>query len=303
MRMACLISMVAFPVLAAGTPVATLSTNRIAVGDRVELVLTTRHAANERVLVPDITRPPYIISWETGSETKRISDQELETESRIVFSSFLTGEHRISTNNVSLLDTNGSEQFIPFPGLVIRVDSVLTNPPPSLSELKPPVGLPGLPWLRTLIVIFIVTIIAGLAAWFIRQHLKQRARKPASIRIIPPHEVALTALEALIKRQLIEQRAIEAFYIELSAIVRVYLEDRFNLRAPEQTTEEFIRTSAGSSALSSEHRALTQSFLEQSDLVKFARYEPESDDMRRAWDAAARLVRETIPATPTGAAS
>ena len=76
-----------------------------------------------------------------------------------------------------------------------------------------------------------------------------------------------------------------------------------SLHAPEQTTEEFIRTSSQSNALSAEHRALTQQFLEQSDLVKFARFEPGAGDMTAAWDAAARLVRETVPApaTPGGA--
>jgi len=303
MREVLLLALMIAPVVVAGGPVASLSTNRIHIGDRVELVLAVRHDAGVRVMVPDITRPPWIIRWESRSSTTETGAGAFDTTTHIVFSSFVIGEHRISTNHIRLLNEDGSEKTIPFPELVIRVDSVLTNPPPELSDIKPPVKLGGIPWLRTAGMVLLMILLAALAAWAIRHRLMQRRTKPAARRTIPPHEIALTALDALLKRQLIEQRASEAFYVELSAIVRVYLEGRFNLRAPEQTTEEFIRASAESRALSPEHRALTQSFLEESDLVKFARFEPEADDMRRAWDVAARLVRETVPATPSGAAT
>ena len=36
------------------------------------------------------------------------------------------------------------------------------------------------------------------------------------------------------------EEEIEAFFVEISAIIRRYLEDRFELRAPELTTEEFL---------------------------------------------------------------
>lgn len=82
----------------------------------------------------------------------------------------------------------------------------------------------------------------------------------------------------------------------MSGIVRHYLEDRFGLRAPERTTEEFIRDALASRALSAAHRELVAGFLEQSDLVKFARHAPGQADMRNALDSAERLVRETMPA-------
>lgn len=38
--------------------------------------------------------------------------------------------------------------------------------------------------------------------------------------------------------------------MEISAIIRRYLEDRFELRAPELTTEEFLGVAGGCDALS-----------------------------------------------------
>ena len=47
--------------------------------------------------------------------------------------------------------------------------------------------------------------------------------------------------------------------------------------------------------LSDAHRDLVAGFLEQSDLVKFARHAPGPADMRNALDSAERLVHETMP--------
>ena len=115
---------------------------------------------------------------------------------------------------------------------------------------------------------------------------------------MPPHRLALDALADLRAKGWIEALQIEPFYVALSGIVRRYLEGRFGLRAPERTTEEFIRDALSSKKLSDAHRDLVAGFLEQSDLVKFARHAPGPSDMHNALDSAERLVRETMPAAP-----
>lgn len=275
-----------------------LSTNTINVGDRVTLDLSVTHADNERLVVPPLGQEPFITVWDAQTRTGEPQDGRLTTTASITFSSFVIGEHRVSTNHLLLLGPDNAEQSLPFPETTIQVVSLLTNPPPSLADIKPPVNLPGYRWLRIVGVLIGIALLAIAAAWLIR-HLLRRRTSPPPAKIIPPHEIALTALNALRQRGYIERGEVEPFYVELSAIIRIYLEDRFNLHAPEQTTEEFIRTSSQSNTLSLEHRQLTQDFLEQSDLVKFARFQPSADDMTRAWDAGAKLVRETVEANRT----
>ncbi|HMO49885.1 MAG TPA: hypothetical protein PKE26_05835 [Kiritimatiellia bacterium] len=275
---------------------AVLSTNRITVGDRVLLTLRVEHREQERIVVPNPQREPVIMVWDMESTGESIRDGRRQTTTRIALSSFVVGEHRIATNALIVLAEGGSETSLPFPELVLRVDSVLTNPPPALADIKPPAAFPGRIWPRVLAMIAGIAALALIAAWLLRNGLKRKKTSAPVTRRVPPHEVALAALKALLQRGWMESGDAEPFYVELSAIVRLYLEERFDLKAPEQTTEEFIRTSSQSNQLSSDHRTLTQAFLEQSDLVKFARFQPEIEDMRNAWDAAARLVRETIPA-------
>ena len=75
--------------------------------------------------------------------------------------------------------------------------------------------------------------------------------------------------------------------------MRRYLEDRFVVRAPEMTTEEFLEATARSAVLQPGQRQLLGDFLAESDLVKFARHVPTLADSDRVLGAAERFVDET----------
>ena len=96
-------------------------------------------------------------------------------------------------------------------------------------------------------------------------------------------------------RRLTEAADRAQLYVDLSAIVRTYIEGRFGLRAPEMTTEEFIYAVQRDSPLGPDHRQLLGQFLTECDLVKFARHVPELDAVERAYGAARSFVTETRP--------
>jgi hypothetical protein len=137
-----------------------------------------------------------------------------------------------------------------------------------------------------------------------------RRRRRHAERAAPPrpaHEIAAEALRALRARRLPEVGEFKEFYSALSDIVRRYLEDRFRVRAPEMTTEEFLAATARGATLERSHRALLGTFLGESDLVKFARFVPTLGDSERAMVAAERFVDDTaerpiLPAEETRAA-
>lgn len=109
----------------------------------------------------------------------------------------------------------------------------------------------------------------------------------------PAHEVALEALARLHRARLLEQQQHTEYYVQLSAIVRAYLEQRFTLRAPEMTTEEFLQIAQRDRQLPAEHRGSLTQFLNEADLVKFARYVPATEDAERAYHAARQFVEST----------
>ncbi len=138
-----------------------------------------------------------------------------------------------------------------------------------------------------------LVIIAG-AGWVgvrsVRRTRDRRAR-------ISAYEVAVRRLGELEHRGAPDDAAADAWFVELSAIVRNYLEGRYQVRAPELTTEEFLqeaRRAAGpSTGLSLGHRDLLTAFLERCDRVKFAGYRPDADESLATLKAARAFVEDT----------
>jgi hypothetical protein len=128
--------------------------------------------------------------------------------------------------------------------------------------------------------------------WWLR---RRRARRAVGPPPVAPDVRAVAALAALEARRLPERGEVKLYYAELSDVVRCYLEDRFGVRAPEMTTEEFLVSTARGGALGAAHRGLLGDFLRECDLVKFARHRPTEEAAVRAMAAARRFVAETRP--------
>jgi hypothetical protein len=79
----------------------------------------------------------------------------------------------------------------------------------------------------------------------------------------------------------------------LSDIVRTYIEARFEIRAPEMTTEEFLIFTYASEKLNDKQRAFLGELLQSSDMVKFAKFVPSMDHARDNLRLARTFIEET----------
>ena len=158
--------------------------------------------------------------------------------------------------------------------------------PTDIRDIKPPVDIPD-PWLWLWVLLsglaaaLIVLIIVGL--------FKRKKAAAAEVVVIPPHIRAKQRLaEAL--RFISDPNQ---YGTEVSTTLRLYLEERFELRAPERTTAEFLVELQNSKHLTLDQKLSLGEFLQSCDLVKFARHEPTETNLRQLHDAALRLVDET----------
>ena len=135
----------------------------------------------------------------------------------------------------------------------------------------------------------LLAILAGIAPFAWRAWIAARARQ----RQQSAYEAARTRLDELLVGGLPSTGTMDAFYVDLSLIVRTYLEDRFGLRSPELTTQEFLTEMGRSPDLARSHQQLLRDFLEQADLVKFAGLRPSSDVVSESVSAAVRFLEET----------
>jgi hypothetical protein len=139
-----------------------------------------------------------------------------------------------------------------------------------------------------------ITLLTALAltGWFLQRRAQQLGAKPMSPRVAP-HVRALERLEQLRRQHPQSAQEIDEYYVEASSLVREYIEERFEVRAPRMTTEEFLQARQTMKILEDSHRALLADFLVQCDLVKFGRHVPTAAVQEKLLDAAASFLQET----------
>jgi hypothetical protein len=158
---------------------------------------------------------------------------------------------------------------------------------PALGEIDPRIG--GIGWLTLLGVASLLAVIgAGSVLVYRGWRVRRRIERQRSA-----YDEAVARLRELEQSGPPDATAADAWFVALSAIVRDYLEQRYEIRAPELTTEEFLQVATARPELSAEHRGLLRSFLERCDRVKFAGYRPDADESLATLKAARGFVEDT----------
>ena len=138
-----------------------------------------------------------------------------------------------------------------------------------------------------------VAVVIGL--WF---YLRRKEEEVAEEKALP-WEVAYQRLEELGRRELPAGGKYGAYYVDLSAILRYYIEDRFEIHAPEQTTPEFLEDTDMRDRHSAVQQDFLANFLGHSDRVKFARYQPTPEEMAEHFSSVKNFVSDTTPTAET----
>lgn len=133
----------------------------------------------------------------------------------------------------------------------------------------------------------------AVAWWMMNRPGKVEAEPP-----LPPDQWALREIERLEAERLPERGEVDGFFVRLSDVVRTYLERRFGIAAPEQTTQEFLRAAGRHPELAGGHERTLAQFLRTADMVKFAAQRPAGTECGRALDAMRGFVRATAPVEP-----
>jgi hypothetical protein len=119
-------------------------------------------------------------------------------------------------------------------------------------------------------------LLIGLILYFIFRKKKTIEEIMAKI---PPYELALTRLKELDSKQLWQKNKIKRYYVELTDIVRSFIERELSIPALESTTDNLMETMTDFNASSTlnipeETIKKLKKLLQEADLVKFAKYKP-----------------------------
>jgi hypothetical protein len=167
----------------------------------------------------------------------------------------------------------------------------------ALKDLKPPEDVPVRSWrLLGWLAGGLLALGAAYALW--RLWRRPRPSAPAVVApALPLEERTLAALQALGAEGLPARGLHKEFYSRLTDVLRGYLGERYRFEARECTTGELVsvlhRLRAGGLPLEP-----LRDFLEEADLVKFAKMQVDASACDAALAFGRRLVTATTPAPP-----
>jgi MYXO-CTERM domain-containing protein len=128
---------------------------------------------------------------------------------------------------------------------------------------------------------------------------RRRRRVAASAPVFPSVTAVARALERLGElRGRMEGMGAKPFALEVSEIVRVFVEEQFEHRAAHQSTEEFLAEARELARLTAKQQEGLEDFLVCCDLAKFALKPLEETRKRDLLESAFGLVQESKELKP-----
>lgn len=125
-------------------------------------------------------------------------------------------------------------------------------------KAKRDISLLDMKFWQVIFLVFSGGVAALLLVIYLFRHITHRVKEF----FMSPIERAYAELARLQKTDLIKKGLFKDYYVELTLVVRRYIQRKFNIRAPHMTTEEFLQCSESSEEL--------REFLESADMIKFA---------------------------------
>lgn len=141
-----------------------------------------------------------------------------------------------------------------------------------------------------LALILLILLLAAAIALVIYFRKRKKAVEEPVLPPRPPEEIAMEALRALIEMRLVEKGMIKEYYVRLSDIIRTYIQGRFRIFALDMTTWELYQEMR-LKKLDRPRVAQMRDFLEDCDLVKFAKYIPVKKEIEEAYTMAEEIVQ------------
>jgi hypothetical protein len=146
-----------------------------------------------------------------------------------------------------------------------------------------------LPWTWMVAIFFLI------GSGFAGKKLRQVYNKKQTSAVIPDAiEMAREDLRRLKQQRFVERGFYETYYIELSRIIRHYIEKKFQIRTKSQTTEEFLQEITLHPVFSSPFKHSLNQFLQEADRIKFAQYQPSEEACNKAYEKTVELLKIEI---------
>jgi len=276
-------------------PAAEVSADKAAVyiGDRIRYTITVRTKPGEEVEFPQAKKELGVFKVKDSGVSMTRDDRALEVKHSqwYILASYKTGQETIPALEVKYRAKGASGWVVlKTKELSIQVKSLLAENPKAsdIRDIKNILPIENRTVANALKFILLFIAIVALIILIRRIFFGGKDRGPKAA-----HIIAYEELEGIKMSALLAEGNFREYYFRLSNCIRRYLENRFSLRAPEMTTEEFLNAVKDSGVLEAKNKGLLKDFLLGADMVKFAKYGPARQEAEASYEFARRFIDET----------
>lgn len=272
-------------------------TNELRIGETVGVRLRVAYDSILEVQFPllqDTIGGMEILDMQPISE--QMTEGRIQKEQQLTLIAFDSGYYRIQPLDIFYFQRGDTARKATFTNALAF--NVFTVEVDTAAAIKPIKGIEQLPitfaeiaaWGG--IVLGILAIIGGIV-WYIRKrNQKEEGEEPKVIYTIPPYEIAMRELSRLEEQRLWQKGEIKEYYIELTDVVRTYIEGELGVQAMESVTHEII-ADLGNISVPVKLVKDLKGILEMADLAKFAKMRPDQNDNLQAMDRSRNFLKET----------
>lgn len=284
---------------------ATIDSNRILIGDQIHLRLTydgpAKAGINWPIFKDTLSSKIEIVKQGKIDTTYNTDRSVIKLNQILTLTCFDSGSYNIPAiaffHTMPGDTTKYTSSTAPLP---LYVNTLQVDTTQAIKDIKAPLTSPLtlweiLPWVGGAL---LLAAIITLTIIFI---IRKKKKKPIFGRVfmpVLPHIKALKALETLRLERLWQQGKNKEYYSKLTDIIRIYLDDRFEIPALEMITPEVIIAVESKKEIQENDRKLLEKMLSLADMVKFAKYIPLPDEHDYCLNISVEFVKNTSPILP-----
>jgi hypothetical protein len=290
-------------------------------GYAATLVVTVEHGKGESVLPRGIElqgeseatkalrQAGFVIPDQTGPDAARLKDAPVDPKHPDHVTTILElpllalppepGRHRLTLPSlpVAVSRANGDIATACTASHTITIEDPTSSTPEPAPKPNPSPRVQREEWtaLRKAMTYGAAGVLLGaILAYLVRKWLQRPKSVPPPPPPRPPWEVALERLDEVRHASLLEVGRYQEYFDRVNDAVRQYLGARYGFDGLESTSDEILQALRRATLEPIAIPAVVQ-FLEDCDLVKFAKFTPTTEECTRALDSAERIVRTTMP--------
>ena len=275
------------------------------VGDQARLFLEVQHNPSqsriEWATVPDTFNNLEVV--ERG-KIDTVKQGDLVTyRQRLIITGFDSGLFKVPSFAFAVIPNSGTPYTAATDSFNLLVQTV------AVDTTKGFKGIKGIVYVQSNWMDYIWYIVGGavllivaiiLTIYFVRKKKEPKPVPEGPVETL--QEKALRELSALEAKQLWQERQVKEYYVELTDIVRAYIEQRFKTPAMELTTDELLGKAQALKEMIPHYSSLSM-ILQTADLAKFAKAQPLPEEHVEAMEKAKQFIATSKPViiieTPT----